>query len=97
MTEGVFTEMMAQPESGFDAMDPANVSPLVVWLGSEESRDVTGRVFEIEGGKVSVADGWHHGPARDRGDRWAPADLGPVVRELLADLRDPDPVYGSSS
>ena len=73
MTEGVFTEMMARPDSGFDAMDPANVSPLVVWLGSAESRDVTGRVFEIEGGKVSVADGWHHGPARDKADRWAPS------------------------
>jgi len=26
---------MAKPESGFDPMDPANVSPLVVWLASE--------------------------------------------------------------
>jgi NAD(P)-dependent dehydrogenase (short-subunit alcohol dehydrogenase family) len=97
MTEGVFTEMMATPTSGFDAMDPANVSPLVVWLGSSDSRDVTGRVFEIEGGKVSVADGWHHGPTRDRGERWAPSELGSVVRDLLGELRDPDPVYGSSS
>jgi NAD(P)-dependent dehydrogenase (short-subunit alcohol dehydrogenase family) len=95
MTEGVFTEMMARPESGFDAMDPANVSPLVVWLGSTESSDVTGQVFELEGGVVSVADGWHHGPSRDKGDRWDPAELGPVVRELIAELRDPDPVYGA--
>ena len=96
MTEGVFTEMMARPDAGFDAMDPANVSPLVVWLGSAEARDVTGRVFEIEGGKVSVADGWHHGPARDKADRWAPNELGPVVRSLLDELRPPDPVYGAS-
>ena len=95
MTEGVFTDMMAAPESGFDAMDPANVSPLVVWLGSAESRDVTGRVFEVEGGVVSVAEGWRHGPKRDKGDRWDPAELGPVVRELLAEARDPDPVYGA--
>jgi len=95
MTEGVFTEMMARPESGFDAMDPANVSPLVVWLGSTESSDVSGRVFELEGGTVSVADGWHHGPSRDKGERWDPAELGPVVRELLAEVRDPDPVYGA--
>ena len=95
MTEGVFTEMMARPEFGFDAMDPANVSPLVVWLGSAESGDVTGRVFEVEGGSVSVADGWHHGPARDKGDRWDAAELGPVVRDLLAEVREPDPVYGA--
>ena len=96
MTEGVFTEMMAVPEGGFDAMDPANVSPLVVWLGSPESADVTGRVFELEGGVVSVADGWHHGPRRDKGDRWDPAELGPVVRDLLAEAPAPTPVYGAS-
>ena len=95
MTEGVFTEMMAKPESGFDAMDPANVSPLVVWLGSTESHDVTGQVFELEGGKVSIAEGWHHGPARDKGDRWEPAELGSVVADLLAGSRAPDPVYGA--
>jgi len=95
MTEGVFSDMMATPDSGFDTMDPANVSPLVVWLGSPESRDVTGRVFEVEGGVVSVADGWHHGPRRDKGDRWNPSELGPVVRELLAEAKEPDPVYGA--
>jgi NAD(P)-dependent dehydrogenase (short-subunit alcohol dehydrogenase family) len=96
MTEAVFAETMAKPDSGFDAMDPANVSPLVAWLGSPESRDVTGRVFELEGGMVSIADGWHHGPVRDRGERWDATELGPVVRELLAELRAPDPVYGAS-
>lgn len=96
MTEGVFTEMMAVPDGGFDAMDPANVSPLVVWLGSAESADVTGRVFEVEGGIVSVADGWHHGPRLDKGDRWDPGELGPVVRELLAEAPAPTPVYGAS-
>jgi NAD(P)-dependent dehydrogenase (short-subunit alcohol dehydrogenase family) len=95
MTEGVFTEMMAKPEDGFDAMDPANVSPVVVWLGSPESRDVTGQVFEIEGGKLSVAEGWHHGPSRDKESRWDPAELGSVVRDLLGERRDPDPVYGA--
>ena len=95
MTEEVFADAMAKPATGFDAMDPANVSPLVVWLGSPESREVNGRVFEVEGGVVSVADGWHHGPRRNKRDRWDPAELGPVVRELLAELRDPDPVYGT--
>ena len=42
MTETVFADMMAKPEDGFDAMAPENISPLVVWLGSAESRDVTG-------------------------------------------------------
>jgi NAD(P)-dependent dehydrogenase (short-subunit alcohol dehydrogenase family) len=98
MTETVFADMMAAPEDGaaFDAMAPENIAPLVVWLGSAESRDVTGRVFELEGGKVSLADGWQHGPAVDKGDRWDPAELGPVVRELLSKAPPPAPVYGSS-
>jgi NAD(P)-dependent dehydrogenase (short-subunit alcohol dehydrogenase family) len=95
LTEDAFAEMMKKPESGFDAMDPANVSPLVVWLGSTESKDVSGHVFELEGGVVSVADGWHHGPRRAHTERWNPADLGPAVRELLDELRAPDPVYGT--
>ena len=96
LTEDAFAERMKKPESGFEVMDPANVSPLVVWLGSTEARDVTGHVFELEGGLVSVADGWHHGPQRVKRERWDPAELGPVVRELLAELRAPDPVYGVS-
>lgn len=96
MTEVAMPDMMRAPESGFDAMAPENVSPLVVWLGSAESKDVTGRVFEVEGGIVSVADGWQHGPRVDKGARWDPAELGAVVRRLLDDAPAPAPVYGTS-
>lgn len=98
MTEAVFAETMAAPEDGgFDAMAPENVSPLVVWLGSVESRDVTGKVFEVEGGLIRVAEGWAHGPQIDKGSKWDPTELGPVVSDLLAKSRTPVPVYGSSS
>jgi NAD(P)-dependent dehydrogenase (short-subunit alcohol dehydrogenase family) len=98
MTETVFADMMAAPTGAgtFDAMAPANVAPLVVWLGSSQSAHVTGRVFEVEGGKVAVADGWQHGAAVDKGARWDPAELGPVVDELLAKAPAPAPVYGAS-
>ena len=95
MTEDAFAEMMAKPESGFDAMDPANISPIVVWLGSEQSGHVTGRMFECAGGELSVADGWQHGTPVDKGDRWDPAELGPVVDQLIADAPAPAPVYGT--
>src|SRR6185369_11130050 len=84
MTAAAFKNMMARPASGFDAMAPENVSPLVVWLGSAESRDVTGQVFEIAGGKLNVGDGWRTGVGVDKGARFAPSELGPVVRDLLA-------------
>jgi len=95
MTERVFAEMMRAPESGFDAMHPGNVSPLVVWLASAGSAAVTGRVFEAEGGTISLADGWQHGPHATRPRRWLPAEVGPAVAELLAKSPPPAPVYGS--
>jgi NAD(P)-dependent dehydrogenase (short-subunit alcohol dehydrogenase family) len=96
MTEGVFTEMMAEVgEDQFDAMDPANVSPLVVWLGSSASAGVTGQMFEVEGGKIGIAEGWHHGPSEDIGRRWQPAEVGAAVQQLVAQTRAPAPVYGT--
>lgn len=95
MTEEVFAATMARPEGGFDAMDPANVAPLVAWLGSAASAHVTGRVFEVEGGVVSLADGWRHGPRVDRGTRWESAEIGEAVAKLLSEAADPEPVYGA--
>lgn len=94
MTEDAFADMMKKPDSGFDGMDPANVSPLVVWLGSS-SCDVSGRMFEIAGGQLSVADGWQHGEIFDKGDRYEPAEIGRVVADLLSRAPSPAPVYGA--
>ena len=95
MTETVFAEMMSTQDSEFDAMAPENISPMVVWLGSVESRDVTGKVFEVEGGIIRVAEGWARGAEVDKGARWEPAELGPVVTDLLAKSRTPLPVFGA--
>jgi NAD(P)-dependent dehydrogenase (short-subunit alcohol dehydrogenase family) len=95
MTEGAFADDMARPTSGFDAMAPENISPLVVWLGSTESKDVTGRVFEVEGGTIRLAEGWRHGPSVDNGARWSPSNVGKGVHEILAVAAEPVPVYGA--
>ena len=95
MTEEVFADMMKKPETGFDSMAPENISPLVVWLGSVESKDVTGRVFELAGGEVSLADGWRSTKPIDKGARWEPDELGAVVHELLEKSPEPQKVYGT--
>jgi NAD(P)-dependent dehydrogenase (short-subunit alcohol dehydrogenase family) len=95
MTEAVFAEQMRAPETGFDAMHPGNVSPLVAWLASAGSGDVTGRVFEVEGGIVSVADGWQHGPRIEKDGRWEPGELAGPLRDLLTRAAAPAPVYGA--
>ena len=96
MTEAIFAETMQKPEDGsFDEMAPENVAPLVVWLGSAESKDVTGRIFEVEAGRISVADGWRKGPEVDKGARWEPDEVGAAVQDLLAKAVPPQKVYGT--
>ncbi|MET8078442.1 SDR family oxidoreductase [Streptomyces sp. NPDC005303] len=95
MTERTFADTMAAPSDGFDAMAPENVSPLVVWLGSEASAGVTGRVFEAEGGRITVMEGWRPGPTTDRAARWAPAEAGEAARKLLGEAEAPAPVHGA--
>ncbi|MEV7441918.1 SDR family oxidoreductase [Streptomyces sp. NPDC091204] len=96
MTEQTFAQTMAAPQDGaFDAMAPENVSPLVVWLGSEASAGITGRVFEAEGGRITVMEGWRPGPTADRDSRWTPAEAGEATLKLLAAAQAPLPVYGA--
>lgn len=95
MTEQVFAQTMAKPDSGFDPMAPENVSPLVVWLASEQSAGVTGRVFEVEAGIIRAADGWQHGPAEDKGARWEPHEVGGAVHRLLAQAPEQVRPYGA--
>lgn len=95
MTEEAFATAMKKPESGFDAQDPDNVAPAVVWLGSSASRAVSGCVFELQGGMIRLANGWNDGPTMDKGARWAPNELGPVMAQLLAARPVQKKVWGS--
>jgi NAD(P)-dependent dehydrogenase (short-subunit alcohol dehydrogenase family) len=69
----------------FDALDPGNIAPLVVWLGSSQSAAITGRVFNVQGGNISVAEGWVAGPGVSKEDRWDAAELGGVIPGLVAE------------
>ena len=95
MTEQVFAEVMKKPEAGFDHFAPENVAPLVAWLVSKASQHVSGRLFEVEGGKLSIADGWRRGPERDKGARWLPEEIGEAVDALIDRATPPQKVYGA--
>jgi NAD(P)-dependent dehydrogenase (short-subunit alcohol dehydrogenase family) len=78
----------------FDALDPANISPLVCWLGSNENENVSGRLFLVDGDRVSVAEGWRRGPtARNDGMRWEPSQLTKVVPDLVAQAAKPSNMF----
>ena len=87
---------MAKPEDGsFDYWAPENVSSLLAWLAAEESAAISGRVFESEGGRISICDGWRSTPGVDKGDRWAPAEVGQAMDQLLQQEVPAQKVWGS--
>lgn len=96
MTEQAFAEKMATAGEDFDTMDPANIAPTVVWLGSAQSAHVSGCVFELEGGKIMLEDGWREGPVVDRASRWRPEEVGAAVDGLLAQRTPPRKVWGTA-
>jgi NAD(P)-dependent dehydrogenase (short-subunit alcohol dehydrogenase family) len=77
-------EVTSRFAEGFSPLAAENVSPLVVWLGSDASRDVTGRIFNVHGGYISVAEGWRAGPSVNKKARWDPEELSGVIPDLVA-------------
>lgn len=93
MTEGVFYS--AETPEGWDEKAPANVAPLVVWLGSADC-DVTGRVFECTGGQLNVCDGWQKGPVESVGARaMTVVEAGELAHRSIAGAPEPQPVHGA--
>jgi len=85
MTEDLNPNRPPPPPPGtWNPAGPENISPLVVWLGSEASRDITGRVFLVAGGRVSVAEGWRRGPTVSKDGLWEPAEIGDAIPGLVA-------------
>ncbi|MHA6194899.1 SDR family oxidoreductase [Pseudomonas wadenswilerensis] len=96
MTESAMPEVVKRPEDGsFDAWAPENVAPLVVWLGSELSGQVSGQVFESQGGRISLGDGWRTGVTRDKGALWRVEEVGEAVNAILAEAPGAQKVWGS--
>lgn len=63
---------------------PESVSPVVVWLGSPEAANVTGRVLAVMGGTIAVVEGWAYGPEISSTERWTVERLHDVIPELVA-------------
>ena len=81
MTEG----LRERTEEEKRAMDPARVSPTIVWLASLKSSDFTGRIVEAGSGILAIAEGWHRGPTIAPEED--PTKLGPILLELQAKAR----------
>lgn len=87
---------MEAKAGAFDVYAPDNMAPLVAWLVSDQSSDVTGQVFELKGGTIFLSQGWSDSPAVEKGARFEAAELDAVVRKLLATRERAKPVYGAA-
>jgi NAD(P)-dependent dehydrogenase (short-subunit alcohol dehydrogenase family) len=83
MTEGL--GMGQLDEEAKAAFSPRWIAPIVTYLASAESSGVTGRVFQVSGRELAVAEGWHRGPTTEPTDD--PTEIGAKVAALLADAR----------
>jgi NAD(P)-dependent dehydrogenase (short-subunit alcohol dehydrogenase family) len=68
-------------EGAFDVWDPANISPVAVYLAST-SCAFTGETFLVQGGLVERVDSWAHGPRVEHSTRWTVADLATAISAL---------------
>ena len=86
MTKDIFEGRASSPadeEPSFDVLDPAKFAPVVIWLGSTRSTSITGRVFGLRGGRITVAEGWAPGPTFADKHRWDYAELDSIVPSLV--------------
>lgn len=89
-------ERMAKPDGDqFDYWAPENVSVLLAYLASADARDVTGQVFESEGGRIAICDGWKSTQGVNQSAQWNPNELGPVIEALIAQSTPAQKVWGS--
>jgi NAD(P)-dependent dehydrogenase (short-subunit alcohol dehydrogenase family) len=82
-TPGVGDQIQPPAEPGrFDVWDPANISPVVAWL-STENCPVTGKVFYVQGGRVGVFQPWHIVDQVEKDDRWTVAELEDAMPKIV--------------
>ena len=76
-------EIIKAPEdvAKFDVWDPANISPLVAYLATEDC-PFTGQTFFVQGGVVRMFQNWTMTDTIDKGDRWTVAELQQEMKRL---------------
>src|SRR5437667_680084 len=77
--------MMAAPDEGFDQFAPENVAPLVTYLATDAAAHITGQVFLVFGGQVTLMRPWTAGPSIEKGERWSVEELGNEIGKLFTE------------
>jgi NAD(P)-dependent dehydrogenase (short-subunit alcohol dehydrogenase family) len=77
-------EVVKAPDDGsrFDVWDPANISPLVAYLATEDC-PATGKVYFVQGGRICLMTNWSMGEQIEQDDRWTVEELGRAMAPLV--------------
>jgi NAD(P)-dependent dehydrogenase (short-subunit alcohol dehydrogenase family) len=94
MTEGLAGVQRDVEPGGFDSMAPENIAPLAAYLGSDASASISGRIFMMSGGTLTVGEGWERGPSMTQDRLWDPAELVEVVPALVEKAAPNQPMQG---
>jgi NAD(P)-dependent dehydrogenase (short-subunit alcohol dehydrogenase family) len=86
-TPGMGERIGPPPDGSFDSWDPANVSPIVAWLATEDC-PATGKVFLVRGGQVETVQSWTRAGSVSKEGRWTIAELATEMKPLVADTAD---------
>lgn len=84
MTEGTFGGI-PKPEDGFDAWDPDNIAPWVVYLCTEAAAHISGQCFVVTGGEVHLVEQHHTASSINKAARWTVEELVEKSSELFGD------------
>ncbi|MBL4680666.1 MAG: SDR family NAD(P)-dependent oxidoreductase [Pseudomonadales bacterium] len=76
-------DIFPQGQNMEELLSAEKVSPIVVWLGSDEAKDVSGRTFLVQGNNVQLLSWQSHSLAMkdNADDAWSVADVGKSVLE----------------
>jgi hypothetical protein len=79
-------DRIGPPEDGsFDSWDPANISPIVAWLATEDC-PATGQVLMVRGGQVDTVQSWTRAASVSKEGRWTIAELAIEMKPLVDDI-----------
>ena len=81
-TPGLAEKIEAPGDGAFDKWDPANISPLVAWLGMEDC-PANGRVFFVQGGRIQLFQPWTLTERIDKDGRWTLEELDSQMKAMV--------------
>lgn len=73
---------------------PDHAAELVAWLATDAAQSISGHIFNVGGGHISVVDRWHTGPSLDKKGHWTLEDLDQAVPDLIASAAPHPDTFG---